>query len=49
MLVSPATHYQVELTGTPDHVRRIPDEHTHYEVDLTGTAEQVRLSGLPHT
>jgi hypothetical protein len=48
-LVKPATHYQVDLTGTPDQVYLTPDELTHYQVDLTGTAEKVRLSGLPAT
>jgi hypothetical protein len=43
------TDYQVDLTGTPDQVYLIADEHTHYRVDLTGTTEKVRLSGLPDT
>jgi hypothetical protein len=47
--VRPATHYQVDLKGTPDQVDLIPDEHIHYQVDLTGEPDQVYLivSGWP--
>jgi hypothetical protein len=40
-LLRPATHYQVDLRGTPDlpdqvRLSGLPDEHTHYQVDLLG-------------
>jgi hypothetical protein len=41
--LTPATHYQEDLTGTPDQLYLTADEHTHYRVDLTGTAGKVRL------
>jgi hypothetical protein len=49
MYVRPATHYQVHLIRSPEHVCLTPVEHTQNQVDLTGTAEKVRLSGLPDT
>jgi hypothetical protein len=35
--VRPATHYPVDLTGTPDqvYVYLTLDEHTHYQVELS--------------
>jgi hypothetical protein len=49
LILRPATHYQVDLTGTSDHVRLsgLPDSVCAHQVYLTGGPDRVYLSGLP--
>jgi hypothetical protein len=48
-ILRPATHYQVDLTGTLDQIRLsgLPDSVCAHQVDLTGGPDQVYVSGLP--